>query len=61
MSKKLQQADLSVPLNIAECTGKYAVDEKARFHRMIKRSATEFASVLDVCQRLSLLEETMNE
>jgi four helix bundle protein len=35
----------------------YAVDEKARFYRMAKRSATECAGVLDVCQRLQLVEE----
>ena len=35
----------------------YAVDEKARFYRMAKRSATECAGILDVCQRLQLVEE----
>ena len=44
-------------LNIAEGAGEYAIDEKARFYRMAKRSATECAGVLDVCQRLRLIEE----
>jgi hypothetical protein len=35
----------------------YAIDEKARFYPMAKRSATEYAGVLDVCQRLQLEEE----
>ena len=43
--------------NIAEGAGEYAVDEKARFYRMAKRSATECAGILDVCQRLQLVEE----
>lgn len=30
----------------------------ARFYRMAKRSATECAGVLDVCQRLRLVEES---
>jgi len=44
-------------LNIAEGAGGFATDEKARFYRMAKRSATECAGVLDVCQRLELIEE----
>lgn len=57
LSDQLQRAALSIPLNIAEGAGEYAVDEKARFYRMAKRSATECAGVLDVCQRLRLVEE----
>ena len=57
LSDQLQRAALSIPLNIAEGAGEYAVDEKARFYRMTKRSATECAGVLDVCQRLHLVDE----
>lgn len=57
LSDQLQRAALSIPLNIAEGAGEYAVDEKARFYRMAKRSATECAGVLDVCQQLRLVEE----
>lgn len=57
LSDQLQRAALSIPLNIAEGAGEYAIDEKARFYRMAKRSATECAGVLDVCQRLRLIEE----
>ena len=58
LSDQLQRAALSIPLNIAEGAGEYARDEKARFYRMAKRSATECAGVLDVCQRLRLVEES---
>src|SRR5829696_5799510 len=58
LSDQLQRAALSIPLNIAEGAGEYAIDEKARFYRMAKRSATECAGVLDVCQRLRLVEES---
>ncbi len=44
-------------LNIAEGAGGYSIDEKARFYRMAKRSATECAGILDVCQRLQLVDE----
>ena len=57
LSDQLQRAALSIPLNVAEGAGEYAVDEKARFYRMAKRSATECAGVLDVCLRLGLVEE----
>ena len=57
MSDQLQRAALSIPLNIAERAEEYAVDEKARFYGIAKRSATVCAGVLDVCQRLELVEE----
>jgi len=57
LSDQLQRAALSIPLNIAEGAGEYAIDEKIRFYRMAKRSATECAGILDVCQRLELIGE----
>lgn len=58
LNDQLQRAALSIALNIAEGAGEYAVDEKARFYRMAKRSATECAGILNVCQRLQLVEES---
>ena len=57
LSDQLQRAALSISLNIAEGAGEYAIDEKVRFYRMAKRSATECAGILDVCQKLQLLDE----
>lgn len=57
LSDQLRRAALSIPLNIAEGAGEYAVEEKVRFYRMAKRSATECAGILDVCQRLQLVNE----
>ena len=57
LSDQLRRAALSIPLNIAEGAGEYAVEEKVRFYRMAKRSATECAGILDVCQRLQLVDE----
>jgi four helix bundle protein len=57
LSDQLHRAALSIPLNIAEGAGEYATEEKARFYRMAKRSATECAGILDVCQRLQLIDE----
>ena len=54
LSDQLQRAALSIPLNIAEGAGEYATDEKARFYRMAKRSATESAAILDVFRELAI-------
>jgi len=57
LADQLQRAGTSVPLNIAEGSGEDAVNEKARFYRMARRSATECASIFDICKKLSLIEE----
>ncbi len=56
---QLLRAGTSVPLNIAEGAGEYSSNEKIRFYRMARRSATECAGILDVCCRLQLIEDTL--
>jgi len=51
LADQLLRAGTSVPLNIAEGAGEYSVNEKIRFYRIARRSATESASILDVCKR----------
>ena len=58
LADQFQRAGTSVVLNIAEGAGEYSSSEKTRFYRMAKRSATECAGILDVCQRLKLVETT---
>src|ERR1700733_11174547 len=55
---QLQRAGTSIPLNIAEGAGEYSHNEKLRFYRMARRSATECAAILDIIQNLSLTEES---
>jgi four helix bundle protein len=57
LTDQLQRAGTSVPLNIAEGAGEHSTNEKARFYRIAKRSATECASILDVCKQLELITE----
>ena len=57
---QLQRAGSSVPLNIAEGAGEFSTNEKIRFYRMAKRSATECAGILDICARLNLIDEKMS-
>lgn len=59
LSDQLLRAGTSVSLNIAEGAGEFSCNEKIRFYRMARRSATECASIIDVCLRLRLIEETL--
>jgi len=61
LADQLQRAATSVPLNIAEGAGEYSRNDKARFYRMAKRSATECAAVLDVCRRLEIADPQLLE
>jgi four helix bundle protein len=57
LADQLQRAGTSIPLNIAEGAGEYSVNEKGRFYRMAKRSATECASIFDIGQRIRIIDE----
>ena len=57
MTDQLQRAGASITLNIAEGSGEFSTNEKSRFYRMAKRSATETAAILDVSKRLNILHE----
>ena len=56
LADQLQRAGTSIPLNIAEGAGEYASNEKIRFYRIAKRSATECAAIFDLCKELQLIE-----
>lgn len=53
---QLRRAANSIALNIAEGAGEFVPTEKARFYRMARRSATECAGQILVCERLGLAE-----
>jgi four helix bundle protein len=57
LADQLQRAGTSIPLNIAEGAGEYSANEKSRFYRIAKRSATECASIFDICRRLRIVNE----
>ena len=57
---QLQRAGSSVALNIAEGAGEFSPNEKIRFYRIARRSATECAGILDICMRLNLIDETIS-
>jgi len=53
---QIQRAGTSIALNIAEGAGEFSKNEKIRFYRIAKRSATECAAILDVCRKLGIIE-----
>src|SRR3990167_4588783 len=55
---QLQRAGASISLNIEE-GGEFSANEKIRFYRMARRSATECAGILDICVQLNLIDETL--
>jgi four helix bundle protein len=57
LADQLHRASTSIILNIAEGTGEFAKNERNRFYRIARRSATECAGIFDICQKLHLLEE----
>ena len=59
LADQLQRAGTSIPFNIAEGAGEYASQEKSRFYRIAKRSATECASILEVCYQVQLVDEAL--
>ena len=54
---QLQRASTSILLNIAEGEGELSGNEKIRFYRMARRSATECAGILDIGRRLQFIKE----
>jgi four helix bundle protein len=47
LSDQFKRASLSIPLNIAEGTGKVGAKDKRRFYQIARGSATECGAILD--------------
>lgn len=56
---QLYRAGTSIVLNIAEGAGEFSLREKIRFYRLARRSATECASILDICKHLNLINDEL--
>jgi four helix bundle protein len=59
LSDQLKRATISVPLNIAEGSGKTSDRERARYHSIARGSAMECAAVLDLLRLQQLIEPTL--
>jgi four helix bundle protein len=53
---QLQRASTSIPLNIAEASGKSSAADRARFHTIARGSALECGAVLDVLSVLGAVD-----
>jgi four helix bundle protein len=56
LADQLRRAALSVPLNIAEASGRTSPGETARHFTIARGSATECAAVMDVFQVLGVID-----
>lgn len=56
LADQLTRSSISIVLNIAEGSGKYSKADKRRYYLSASGSATESAAILDVCQRIKLME-----
>ena len=59
LCNQIQRASLSISLNIAEGAGEFSSADKARFYKIARRSATECASIVDICRCLQLVEKDL--
>ncbi|MDB4977690.1 MAG: hypothetical protein JWN48_6031 [Myxococcaceae bacterium] len=56
LAEQLRRAMLSIPLNIAEGSGKTTQGERRRYHSIARGSAMECAAIIDVLRIQSLVD-----
>ena len=61
LADQLRRASLSIPLNIAEESGKRSGPDQRRFYAIARGSAMECAAILDACTALALIEQPRAE
>jgi four helix bundle protein len=61
LADQLKRAALSIPLNIAESSGKTSTADRKRFCAIARGSAMECSAILDACRVLSLFDDSFVE
>lgn len=56
LADQIRRASLSVPLNIAEGSGKTTRPDQRRFYAMARGSAMECGAIIDACLALNLVK-----
>lgn len=56
LTDQLRRASLSIPLNIAEGSGKIGIADKQRFYAISRGSAMECGAIFDACKVLGAME-----
>jgi four helix bundle protein len=59
IADQMRRASLSIPLNIAEGSGKSTGPDQRRFYTIARGSSMECAAILDACCALSLIETSL--
>jgi four helix bundle protein len=57
LADQIRRASLSIPLNIAEGSGKTTGPDQRRFYAMARGSAMECGAIVDACLALKLIEQ----
>lgn len=57
LSSQLERAAISIALNTSEGSGEFSPKEKARFYRMALRSAAECSTIIDLADRLDVIQQ----
>ncbi len=58
LGDQLRRASISIPLNIAEGSGKSTGPDQRRFYSIARGSAMECAAVVDACAALKLIGQS---
>lgn len=61
LAEQFRMASLSVPLNIAEGSGKTGAADQRRYFAIARGSAMECAAIIDACRALDLVEPAVAE
>jgi len=61
LADQLTRASTSIVLNIAEGSGKFSPPDKRRYYLTSSGSATECAAILDICQRIKLIDASQHQ
>ena len=58
ITDQLIGAITSIPLNIAEGSGRATQKDKNQFYRIAKTSAYEVIAILDICEKIKLINDS---
>ena len=61
LADQLRRASLSIPLNIAEGSGKTTAPDQRRYYASARGSAMECGAIVDACLALALIEASLAE